>query len=187
MPLKFISLTFIFWTGTVQYLTLLMLESIFNRFSLWPGLSSSSKSYSNCTSLSLNFLIFERHCVEDFRLFFRFVRMYRAGRRRRRKWKCHQKLFSLISRAMPVLTDESESKKSSFFSWLIRDEVFCWLEVAPMWGFFWCWWNSNVSSLSSHCDTIKLIELRRLQHLDVFHDQFRCPTSCFHLYHSPIK
>lgn len=56
--------------------------------------------------------------------------------------------------AMPVFTDESESKKSSFLSWLIRDEVFCWLAADAMCGFVCCCWNSNVSSLSSHCETL---------------------------------
>lgn len=51
---------------------------------------------------------------------------------------------------MPVLTDESESKKSSFLSW----QVFCWLTVDAIWEFFWCWCNSKVSNLSSHCDTL---------------------------------
>lgn len=55
---------------------------------------------------------------------------------------------------IPVLTDESESKKSSFLSWHIWDEVFCWSTVAAIWGFFWCWRKSKVSSLSSHWDTL---------------------------------
>lgn len=56
---------------------------------------------------------------------------------------------------LPVFTDESESKKSSFLSWLILEVEFCWLEVVLMCALFWCCWNSKVgASLSSHSETL---------------------------------
>ena len=70
-----------------------------------------------------------------------------------KKWKCHQtEKTVLIYWYLPVLT-ESESKESSFFSF-IRADVSCWFTSVAIWGFFWCWWNSNVSSLSSHWETL---------------------------------
>lgn len=76
------------------------------------------------------------------------------ARRRKKKWKCHQtEKTVLIYWYLPVLTDESESKKSSFLSF-IRADVFCWSTSVAICGFFWCWWNSNVSSLSSHWETL---------------------------------
>lgn|SRR5690349_19348946 len=58
----------------------------------------------------------------------------------------------LFAYFLPVLTDESESKNSSFLS--ILDDVFCVLDVAAMCGLLCCCCISNVSSLSSHCETL---------------------------------
>lgn len=77
-----------------------------------------------------------------------------CNKKKEKNWKCHRSATVVNYWAMPVLTDESESKKSSFLSWLILDEVFCWLEAVLMCGFVCCWWNSNVSSLSNHCETL---------------------------------
>lgn len=77
-------------------------------------------------------------------------------KKKKQKWKCHQKeRKKIVLIYLPVLTEESESKKSSFLSWLtLRVEEFCWLDGVPMCGFACCCWWSKVSNLSSHCETL---------------------------------
>lgn len=77
---------------------------------------------------------------------------------KKKKWKLKMSPIAKKDkkkRLLPVFTDESESKKSSFLSWLILDVEFCWLEVVLMCEWFWCCWNSKLgASLSNQADTL---------------------------------